>query len=101
MDPLSLWERVGVRAREAPPMPDAPLSPTLSPKGRGGRAAVMLLLAALPSFAEAQTAAPGGLPLLIGQGTGGTSYSVPIQTLLFFTALSFLPAVLQIGRAHV
>ena len=25
---------------------------------------------------------------------GGTSYSVPIQTLLFFTALSFLPAVL-------
>ena len=34
------------------------------------------------------------LPLLIGQGAGGTSYSVPIQTLLFFTALSFLPAVL-------
>jgi flagellar biosynthesis protein FliP len=33
------------------------------------------------------------LPLLIGQGAGGTSYSVPIQTLLFFTALSFLPAV--------
>ena len=34
------------------------------------------------------------LPLLIGQGAGGTSYSVPIQTLLFFTALSFLPAIL-------
>ena len=34
------------------------------------------------------------LPLLVGQGAGGTSYSVPIQTLLFFTALSFLPAVL-------
>ena len=34
------------------------------------------------------------LPLLIGQGAGGTSYSVPIQTLLFFTALCFLPAVL-------
>ena len=31
---------------------------------------------------------------MIGQGAGGTSYSVPIQTLLFFTALSFLPAVL-------
>jgi flagellar biosynthesis protein FliP len=31
---------------------------------------------------------------VIGQGAGGTSYSVPIQTLLFFTALSFLPAVL-------
>jgi flagellar biosynthesis protein FliP len=29
-----------------------------------------------------------------GQAGGGTSYSVPIQTLLFFTALSFLPAVL-------
>ena len=35
-----------------------------------------------------------GLPLLVGQGAGGTSFSVPIQTLLFFTALSFLPAVL-------
>ena len=34
------------------------------------------------------------LPLVIAQGAGGTSYSVPIQTLLFFTALSFLPAVL-------
>ena len=31
---------------------------------------------------------------MIGQGAGGTSYSVPIQTLLFFTALGFLPAVL-------
>jgi flagellar biosynthetic protein FliP len=31
---------------------------------------------------------------VVGQGPGGTSYSVPIQTLLFFTALSFLPAVL-------
>ena len=36
----------------------------------------------------------GGLPLMVAQGPGGTSYSVPIQTLLFFTALSFLPAVL-------
>jgi flagellar biosynthetic protein FliP len=35
-----------------------------------------------------------GLPLLIGQGTGSTSYSVPVQTLLFFTALSFVPALL-------
>jgi flagellar biosynthetic protein FliP len=35
----------------------------------------------------------GQLPLLIGQGPSGTSFSVPIQTLLFFTALSFLPAV--------
>jgi flagellar biosynthetic protein FliP len=28
------------------------------------------------------------------QGSGGNSFSVPIQTLLFFTALSFLPAIL-------
>src|SRR5260221_5466633 len=34
------------------------------------------------------------LPLLIGQAAGGPSYSVPIQPLLFFPALSFLPAVL-------
>ncbi len=34
------------------------------------------------------------LPLLVAQGAGGASYSVPIQTLLFFSALSFLPAVL-------
>ena len=41
----------------------------------------------------------GTLPLIIGQGSGGTSYSVPIQTLLFFTALSFLPAVLLLMTA--
>ncbi|MDE2080234.1 MAG: flagellar type III secretion system pore protein FliP [Burkholderiales bacterium] len=51
------------------------------------------MLAAGAGAALAQQA-PGTLPLLIGQGPGGTSYSVPIQTLLFFTALSFLPAVL-------
>jgi flagellar biosynthetic protein FliP len=44
------------------------------------------------SGAAAQQA--GNLPLMVAQGAGGTSYSVPIQTLLFFTALSFLPAVL-------
>ena len=36
----------------------------------------------------------GALPLVVGSGPSGTSYSVPIQTLLFFTALSFLPAIL-------
>jgi flagellar biosynthetic protein FliP len=53
-----------------------------------------LLLSAFA--AQAQAAAPGGagLPLLVGTGAGGNSYSVPIQTLLFFTALSFLPALL-------
>jgi flagellar biosynthetic protein FliP len=56
---------------------------------------ILSLLAAIPheAFAQAAGANPG-LPLVIGQGAGGTSYSVPIQTLLFFTALSFLPAVL-------
>jgi len=34
------------------------------------------------------------LPLLVGNGGSGVSFSVPIQTLLFFTALSFLPAIL-------
>jgi len=38
--------------------------------------------------------APGQLPLLVGSGQGGTNFSVPVQTLLFFTALSFIPAVL-------
>lgn len=37
---------------------------------------------------------PGQLPLLVGSGSGGLNFSVPIQTLLFFTALSFIPAVL-------
>ncbi|MBP7915073.1 MAG: flagellar type III secretion system pore protein FliP [Vitreoscilla sp.] len=57
--------------------------------------AALLLAAALPAVAWAQAGptAPS-LPLVVGQGAGGTSYSVPIQTLLFFTALSFLPAVL-------
>jgi flagellar biosynthetic protein FliP len=63
------------------------------------RAALALsVLSALSSAALAQQAASSGagptLPLVIGQGAGGASYSVPIQTLLFFTALSFLPALL-------
>jgi flagellar biosynthesis protein FliP len=59
-----------------------------------------LLLCASPLLAVAQASggatSTGGasLPLMVAQGAGGTSYSVPIQTLLFFTALSFLPAVL-------
>ncbi len=51
-----------------------------------------LALLAIQGLALAQ--APGQLPLIVGTGAGGTSYSVPIQTLIFFTALSFLPAVL-------
>lgn len=52
----------------------------------------LMAMALLPSGAWAQTA--GSLPVLVGSGNNGTSFSVPIQTLLFFTALSFLPAVL-------
>jgi len=61
-------------------------------KGLLGKLAVgMLVLLAQPGV-FAQTA--GQLPLLVGTGASGVSFSVPIQTLLFFTALSFLPAVL-------
>jgi flagellar biosynthesis protein FliP len=67
------------------------------------------LLCLAPALAWAQSGAgmgggtgssgPAGLPLVVAQGAGGTSYSVPIQTLLFFTALSFLPAVLLLMTA--
>ena len=61
---------------------------------RAGTITLLSVLSALPSLALAQAGGNASLPLVIGQGAGGTSYSVPIQTLLFFTALSFLPAVL-------
>ena len=50
------------------------------------------LITGLPLLAVAQSG--GQLPLLVGAGGSGMSFSVPVQTLLFFTALSFLPAVL-------
>lgn len=55
-------------------------------------AALGLLALALPGSVMAQAAA--SLPILVGSGGAGTSFSVPIQTLLFFTALSFLPSIL-------
>ena len=58
---------------------------------RAGPWAALLLLG-VHGLAQAQSQAQ--LPLIMGSGAGGTSYSVPIQTLLFFTALSFLPAIL-------
>ena len=67
--------------------------------------ALVLLSTLLPALAWAQaggqiTPAPsGGLPLMVGQGASGNSYSVPIQTLLFFTALSFLPAAVLMMSA--
>ena len=57
-------------------------------------ALLVLLWAGTPLQAWAQAGGSANLPLVIGQGAGGASYSVPIQTLLFFTALSFLPAML-------
>lgn len=67
---------------------------------RATRIGAALALLALPLMAAAQPAPPGGatLPLMVAQGAG-TSYSVPIQTLLFFTALSFVPAVLLLMTA--
>lgn len=57
--------------------------------------ALLLLAASVSSGVWAQAApAAGQLPLLVGTGQSGVSFSVPVQTLLFFTALSFLPAVL-------
>lgn len=65
----------------------------LTSSTRGYVAIVALVLASmLPSLAWAQGNAQ--LPLLVGSGESGTSYSVPIQTLIFFTTLSFLPAIL-------
>lgn len=59
----------------------------------GALAAALAAFCWMPATVWAQAAAPS-LPLLVGSGSGGNSFSVPIQTLLFFTALSFLPAIL-------
>ncbi|MCP5272382.1 MAG: flagellar type III secretion system pore protein FliP [Burkholderiaceae bacterium] len=57
-------------------------------------ALALSVLSAVSAAALAQGTPTGGnLPLVIGQGPQGNSYSVPIQTLLFFTALSFIPAL--------
>ena len=61
------------------------------------RCAVGTALLGVAGWAAAQSSAavaPGSLPLVLGSGSGASTYSVPIQTLLFFTTLSFLPAVL-------
>ena len=52
-----------------------------------GRVLAGLFFLLLGDAVLAQT--PGQLPLLVGTGGSGTSFSVPIQTLLFFTTLSF------------
>ncbi|MCY7307366.1 MAG: flagellar type III secretion system pore protein FliP [Rhodoferax sp.] len=55
---------------------------------------VLALFALLLAHATAAAQTPGQLPLLVGSGPSGVSFSVPLQTLLFFTTLSFLPAIL-------
>ncbi|AVO43192.1 flagellar biosynthetic protein FliP [Simplicispira suum] len=57
-------------------------------------ASFLALVGALLVHGVSHAQAGASLPLLIGSGASGTNYSVPIQTLLFFTALSFLPAIL-------
>lgn len=54
----------------------------------------LLLLGAVLLGTQAWSQNNAQLPLLISNSGSGSSYSVPVQTLLFFTALSFLPAVL-------
>lgn len=56
---------------------------------RWATAGVCVFFSALVGAADTA----GQLPLVIGSTAAGTTYSVPIQTLLFFTALSFLPAM--------
>ena len=58
------------------------------------RVGVGLCLAGACAAFDAGAQTAGQLPLLVGTGGSGVSFSVPVQTLLFFTALSFLPAVL-------
>ncbi len=56
-----------------------------------------LLLFSNPSFA--QKGDPTALPIIIGQGSGGTSYSIPVQTLIFLTSLGFIPAIVLMMTA--
>ncbi|QLG86794.1 flagellar type III secretion system pore protein FliP [Chitinibacter bivalviorum] len=60
-----------------------------------------LLILVLGIASQAIWAAePAGIPFMSStQTAGGTAYSLPIQTLLFMTALGFLPAVLLMMTA--
>ncbi|MCY7316956.1 MAG: flagellar type III secretion system pore protein FliP [Rubrivivax sp.] len=86
-------------SRPSSPSSSSPAAGCTVLAGVAGVAALALGTDAALAQQAAGITAPGGLPLLIGQGAGGASYSVPIQTLLFFTALSFLPAVLLLMTA--
>ena len=64
--------------------------------GRAGRiAGALLVLAAGAAFAGPALAQASPIAITAVPGAGGaTQYSVPVQTLLFLTALGFLPALL-------
>ena len=71
--------------------------PPLSPPARrlARRGALLSLVLAALAFAAPVLAQTTPIQITAAPAAGGgTSYSVPIQTLLFFTLLTFLPAVL-------
>ncbi|WP_034619265.1 flagellar type III secretion system pore protein FliP [Chitinibacter tainanensis] len=62
------------------------------------RLLLILLLGMLPPALLANE--PAGIPFMTStQTAGGTAYSLPIQTLLFMTALGFIPAILLMMTA--
>lgn len=64
------------------------------------RVAMLAATLLLGGFALTAHAADAGIPFMTATpGNGGTAYSLPIQTLLFLTALTFLPAVLLMMTA--
>ncbi len=72
-----------------------PIAPDRTARHAAGRCALAAaLVAALLAPAVAHAQAQGLLTLNAATGPGGTTYSVPVQTMLIFSALSFLPAVL-------
>ncbi|WP_293938311.1 flagellar type III secretion system pore protein FliP [Iodobacter sp.] len=61
--------------------------------------ALLVILFGL-GLASVAGAADPGIPFMTANAqTGGTQYSLPIQTLLFLTAISFLPAILLMMTA--
>jgi flagellar biosynthetic protein FliP len=66
---------------------------TRRPLHRGAALACLLMLLALPGIALAQSAGLPGVTSSPGPG-GSTTWSLPVQTLLALTSLTFLPAVL-------
>ena len=71
-----------------PSLPSPPSFPSLP------SFAALGAIAGCAALGAGDVAAQGLLSVQATNGGSGTTYSVPIQTLLVFTALSFLPAVL-------